>query len=141
MRVRVSMTHEKSATKFVQRKRLLRTLVVVTSANVHSNVLVLEEKHDANGVVQLVHLVEVRNVLDIDSIYDGHILELDDDSSQRLVHKHALRSGFLAPTYHNDSVLLTEDGLVDRPCVWQSNEIVSHGLRIRVLSARSRRNS
>ena len=39
-----------------------RDLVVVTRAEVDHDVLVAEEEHDGAGVVQLVHVVEVRHL-------------------------------------------------------------------------------
>ena len=40
-------------------------LVIVTSPKVNHDVLVPEEKHDGEGVVQLVHLIEVGHLRDV----------------------------------------------------------------------------
>jgi len=48
--------------------------IVVASAKVNLDLLVAEEEHDGAGVIQLIHVVEVRHFGDIDKVDDSEVL-------------------------------------------------------------------
>lgn len=93
------------------------------------------EEHHRAGVIQLVHLpssaslvsigphmqlrathlVEVRNLRNIDQVDDSEILDLVRDGVERLVHDHALRVPVVAEAEDDDSVFLRFDRFVDMP--------------------------
>jgi hypothetical protein len=51
-------------------------LVVVACAQIDHDVLVAEEEHDGAGIVQLVHLVEVRHLGDVHQVDHTEVLHL-----------------------------------------------------------------
>lgn len=55
-------------------------LVVVAGAEIAHHVLVAEEEHDGDGVVQLVHLVEVGDLVDVTDVDDGEVLDAVGDA-------------------------------------------------------------
>lgn len=65
-------------------------LVVITCSQINLHVFVSVEKHHGNGVVELVHCVEVRDFLCIDEVDNGIVLKLLGGVEQNLVHLHAL---------------------------------------------------
>ena len=55
-------------------------LVVVSGAEIAHHVFVAEEEHDGHRVVELVHLVEVGNLVDIAEVDDGKVFDLVGDA-------------------------------------------------------------
>ncbi len=51
-------------------------LVVVAGAQIDHDVLVAEEEHDGAGIVELVHLIEVRHLCDVHQVDHTEVLHL-----------------------------------------------------------------
>lgn len=73
------------------------------------------EEHECTGVIQLVHLVEIRHLGNVDEVHDGEVLHLFMHTPHRLVHQHAFWVVVVPKTNADDSVFFTEDGLVNMP--------------------------
>lgn len=65
-------------------------LVIVSRSEITHYVLVAEEEHDGARVVQLVHLVEVRDLVDVADVDDREGLDLVGDLVEDLVLAHTL---------------------------------------------------
>ena len=72
------------------------------------------------------HLVEVRNLGDVDEVDDGKVLNLLRDAVQSLVHDHALRVPVMSEADNDDTVFLGFDGFVDVPARWKVREEIRH---------------
>ena len=72
------------------------------------------------------HLVEVRDVGDVDEVDDGEVLDLVRDGVERLVHRHALAVPVVPEADHDDAVLLGLDRLVDVPAGGEVRKEVGH---------------
>ncbi|KAH3660218.1 hypothetical protein OGAPHI_007423 [Ogataea philodendri] len=90
-------------------------LVVVACAKVAHHVLVAVEEHHRHRVVQLVHLVEVGNLVDVAQIDNGKLADLGRNPVQQLVHQHAVAVGVAAKPDHHQTVVLGQNGLVNVP--------------------------
>lgn len=86
-----------------------RHFVVVSSAEVDHDMAISEEKHDGARIVQLVHRIKVRYLLDVHHVEDCEVLDhlraLDED----LVHLHAVGLGVASKPYAHDAVFLTQN--------------------------------
>lgn len=60
---------------------------------------VSEEEHHGAGIVQLVHLVEVRHLRDVDQIDDCKVFHFLGNAVHDLVHFHARRVPIVSETY------------------------------------------
>ena len=90
-------------------------LVVVAGSEIAHDVLVAEKEHDGAGVVQLVHLVEVGDLVDVADVDGGEALDLVGDLVEHLVLAHAVGVPVAAEADHAQALLFAEDGLVDVP--------------------------
>ena len=64
---------------------MTRTLIIVTSAEIDHDMLVAIEEHDRNGVVELIHLVEVGHFRDVDHIKGRKVDALGRDGSEAVL--------------------------------------------------------
>lgn len=90
-------------------------LIVVTSAKIDHNMFVPIKEHHCTWVIQLIHLVEVRNVSDINQIDDREVLHFVRNGVECLVHLHALWIPVMTETDDDDAILLGLDRLIDVP--------------------------
>jgi uncharacterized 2Fe-2S/4Fe-4S cluster protein (DUF4445 family) len=60
-------------------------LVVVSCAKITHHVLVAEEEHKRDGIVKFVHLVEVRNLVEIANVDDSEVFHTVGDACDKLV--------------------------------------------------------
>jgi hypothetical protein len=54
-------------------------LVIVTGAQIDHDVLVAKKEHDGAGIVQLIHLVEVRHLRYVHQVDDTEVFNLELD--------------------------------------------------------------
>jgi len=85
-------------------------------------VLVAEEEHDGERVVELVHLVEVGHLVDVAEVDHGKVLDLVGDAVEYLILAHAVRVPVAPEAYHDESVVLGHDGLVHVPAGFEVRE-------------------
>ena len=90
-------------------------LVIVAGAKVAHHVLVAKEEHDGHGVVELVHLVEVGDLVQVAYVDHSKVAHLVCDAEEHLVLRHALRVCVAPKPDHHQAVLFRQDGLVDVP--------------------------
>jgi len=100
--------------------------VVVSSSQIDHDVLVPKEEHYSTGVVQLVHLVEVRDLADIDEVDDAKVLHLFGNGVEAFVHLHTGWIPVVAKPDADNSILLRQDGLVDLPAIVQMLKHETH---------------
>lgn len=77
--------------------------------------LVSEEEHQGDRIVEFVHLLEVGDLIEVADINDGEILDSVGDFVKYFVLTHTVRVPVAAKSYHDQSLVLREDGLVDMP--------------------------
>lgn len=87
---------------------------------------IAEEEHDGTWIVELVHLVEIRDFVDINEIEDGKVLALVCDAVEDFVLLFAGVVPVAAEADYHDSVVFRHDGLVDVPACVQMWEKVRH---------------
>jgi hypothetical protein len=90
-------------------------LVVVACSEITHYVLVAEEEHDGARVVELIHLVEVGDLVNVADVHDREALDLVSDLVEHLVLLHAGGVPVAAEADDDEALLLAEDGLVDMP--------------------------
>jgi len=81
-------------------------LVVVTSAQINHDVLVAEKEHARARIVQLVHLIKIRNLANIHKIDYAEVFNLFSDGEEGLVHHHAGRVPVMTEPDQNNTILL-----------------------------------
>ena len=55
-------------------------LVIVTGSEIAHHVLITEEEHESDWVVELVHLLEVWHLVEVANIDDGKVLDAVGDA-------------------------------------------------------------
>jgi hypothetical protein len=65
-------------------------LVVVSCSEITHHVFVAEEEHDGHGIVELVHLVEIGDLVQIADVDDGEVLYAVGDAVEDFVLAHAV---------------------------------------------------
>jgi hypothetical protein len=90
-------------------------LVVVSRAEIAHHVLVAEEEHHRDRVVQLVHLLEIGDLVQVADVDDGEVLDAVGDLVQDFVLAHAVRVPVAPEADHHQAVFFGHDGLVDVP--------------------------
>lgn len=107
-------------------------LIVVTGSEITHHMLVSKEEHESDWVVELVHLLEVWDLVEVADVDNGEVLDaignacymLENsycalNSCQRtvenLVLAHAVRVPVAAESDDDKALLFGEDGLVDVP--------------------------
>jgi len=68
--------------------------------------LITEEEHDGQGVVEFVHLVEVGHLVNVAEVDDGKIFDFIGDAVEYFVLAHAVRVPVAAEADHDESVVL-----------------------------------
>lgn len=101
-------------------------LVVVTRAQIDHNVLVLEEEHNREGVIELVHLVKVGYFFDIYNVDHCKILYRLLNLVQRLVHDHTVGIPVVSEANDDDSVLFRDNGLIYGPSGCEMRKHIRH---------------
>lgn len=80
-------------------------LVVVAGAEVHHHVLVAEEEEDGAGVVQLVHGVEVGDLVDVANVNGGEVAHALLNPVEYFVLAHAVRVPVAAEADHDQALV------------------------------------
>jgi hypothetical protein len=88
---------------------------------------VSEKEHDRDRIVQLVHLVEIGNFIDIDEIKDCKVLAYFGDFEQDFVLLHAFLIVVTTEPDDDEAIVFGHDGLVDVPAGVEVWEHVRHG--------------
>lgn len=66
------------------------------------------KEHDSARIIQFIHLVEIRHLLDIDDIESRKCLDLGRDFVEQFIHGHALGETVLAESDHNYMAFFVE---------------------------------
>jgi hypothetical protein len=90
--------------------------VVVASAKVTHHVLVAEEEHEGDCVVEFVHLFEVRYLVEVADIDDSKVLDAVGNFVEHFVLFHAVWIPVSTKADDNQALVLGEDGLINVPC-------------------------
>jgi hypothetical protein len=90
-------------------------LVVVSRAEIAHHVLVAEEEHHRDRVVQLVHLLEIRHLVQVADVDDGEVLDAVRDLVEHFVLAHAVWVPVAPEADYDEAVFFGHDGLVDVP--------------------------
>ena len=90
-------------------------LVVVAGAEIAHHVLVAEEEHEGDGIVEFVHLLEVGDLVEVADVDDGEVLDAVGDLVEDFVLPHAVGIPVAAEADHDQAVFFGHDGLVDVP--------------------------
>jgi len=88
--------------------------------------LVSKEKHNCYRVVQFVHLLEVRDLVEIAHIDDGKVLDSIGDAVQDFVLSHAIRVPVTTEADDHQSFLLAHNSLIDMPACVEMGEDKRH---------------
>lgn len=81
-------------------------LVVVTGSQIDHHVLVSEEEHEGARVIQLVHLVEVGNLVDVAEVNHGEVAHLVGDLVQHFVLAHTIGIPIAAEANDDEAIFL-----------------------------------
>jgi hypothetical protein len=91
-------------------------------------VLVPEEKHHRDGIVQLVHLLEVWHLVEVTDVDDGEVLDAVGDFVEDFVLAHAVGVPVAAEADYHEPVFFGHYGLVDVPAGYEvGNDDGAHG--------------
>jgi hypothetical protein len=97
-------------------------LVVVTSAEIAHHVFVAEEEHQGDWVVDFVHLLEVRNLVEIAHIDGGKVLDSIGDMVEDFILSHTVGIPVATEADNNQAFLLRHDSLVNVPAADEMRE-------------------
>ncbi|KAA8903361.1 hypothetical protein TRICI_005719 [Trichomonascus ciferrii] len=89
--------------------------VVITGSKVAEHVFVAEKEHDTHWIVEFIHLVESRDLVNVAYINSGKVANLFGNVVQNLVHLHTFGVVISAKPNHNQTVFLRENGLINMP--------------------------
>lgn len=84
--------------------------------------LIAEEKHDRHGIVELVHLVEVGDLVDVADVDYGEVLDAVGDAEEDFVLSHAVGIPVAAEADYHEALFVREDCLVDVPACGEMGE-------------------
>jgi hypothetical protein len=90
-------------------------LIVVSRPEVAHHVFVAEEEHHGHRVVELVHLFEVGDLVEVADVDDGEVLDAVGDFVEDFVLAHAVWVPVAAEADYHQAVFFGHDGLVDVP--------------------------
>lgn len=94
-------------------------LIIISRPEIAHHVLVPEEEHQRHSIVELVHLLEVRHLVDIADVDDGEVLYAVGDFVEDFVLPHAVRIPVATEADYDETVFFGHDGLVDVPAGYQ----------------------
>jgi hypothetical protein len=89
--------------------------VVVAGAKIAHHVLVAEEEHQGDGVVEFIHLLEVGNLVEVADVDDSEVLDAFSDLVEHFVLTHTVGVPVATEADHDQSFVFGQDGLVDVP--------------------------
>ena len=81
----------------------------------------------SNQNLKSTHFIKVRNLRDVDQIYDGKVLDLLGDAIEGLIHRHALTIPVMTEAEDHDAVFLRFNSLVNVPARRKVRKEVRHG--------------
>jgi len=90
-------------------------LIVVSRTEIAHHMLVSEEEHEGDGIVELVHLLEVGNLVKIADIDDSEVLDSISDTVKDLILTHAVWIPVTSEADYDKTLFFRHDGLVDVP--------------------------
>jgi len=77
--------------------------------------LVSKEEHECDGIVEFVHLLEVRNLIEIADVDDGKVLDSICDTVEYLILAHTVWIPITSEADYDEALFFRHDGLVDVP--------------------------
>ena len=90
-------------------------LIIITRPEIAHHVLVPEKEHQSDGVVELVHLFEVGDLVDVADVDYGEVLDAVGDLVEHFILAHAVGVPVAAEADDDEAVFFGHDGLVDVP--------------------------
>jgi hypothetical protein len=90
-------------------------------------VFISEKEHDCDGIIQLIHLVEIGDFVDIDKVKDGKVFAYFGDFEEDFVLLHTFLIVVTTEPDDDEAVVFRHDGLVDVPAGVEVWEHVRHG--------------
>jgi len=90
-------------------------LIVVSRTEIAHHVLVSEEEHECNRIVEFVHLFEVGNLIEIANVDYSEVFDLVSDFEENFILSHAVWIPIATKSDDNKALLFRHDGLVDMP--------------------------
>lgn len=89
--------------------------VVISRPEITHHMLVAEEEHQRHAVVEFVHLLEVRYLVEIADVDDGEVLDSVGDAVEHFILAHAVGVPVAAKADDYETFFFGEDCLVDMP--------------------------
>lgn len=90
-------------------------LVIVTSTEIAHHMFISKEEHKGNGIVEFVHLLKVRDLVEVADVDDGEVLHAIGDAIEDFILSHAFGIPVTTKANDNEAFLFGHDGLVDVP--------------------------
>jgi len=90
-------------------------LVIISRTKIAHHVLVAEEEHKRDGIVEFVHLVEVGDLVEVADVDDSEVLHTISDTIENFILPHAVRIPVTAKAYDYQAFFFGKDGLVNVP--------------------------
>ena len=84
--------------------------------------LIPEKKHQRNRIIQLIHLLEIRHLIQITHIQHSEIFHSVGDAVEHFVLAHAVGVPVAAEADYDQSLFFGHDGLVDVPAGYEVGE-------------------
>ena len=89
--------------------------VVVASTEITHHMFVAEEEHESDRIIELVHLLEVGDLVEVANVDDGEVLDSVCDLVEYFILTHTVWVPVAAKANHHETFVFSEDGLVDVP--------------------------
>ncbi len=77
--------------------------------------LVAEKEHERDWVIELVHLLEIGDLVQIADVEDGEVLDTVGDPVEDFILAHTVGIPVTAKTNDNKTFFFGHDGLIDMP--------------------------
>jgi hypothetical protein len=104
-------------------------LIVISGTKITHHMLIAEEEHDRHGIVEFVHGLEVRHLVQVAEIDGREVLDTVGDFVQDFVLRHAVGVRVPAEADYDEPVFFGENGLVDMPaCAEVGEDDGAHGV-------------
>lgn len=95
--------------------------------------LVSKKEHDRHRIIQLIHLLEVRHLVQITDVYDSEILDTFGDAEEHFVLPHTVGIPVAPEADDYEALFFAHDCLVDVPAgVEMGNYDGTHGMLLRI---------
>ena len=90
-------------------------LVVVARPKIAHHVFIPEEEHERDGIIELIHLLKVRDLIEIADVDDGEVLDAVGDAVEHFVLSHAVWVPVSTEADDDQALFRGQNGLGDMP--------------------------